>query len=346
MSPTSLACILGLAVLASAFDIPHIGSIDGDARPSVTEEILTPRTFKSWAEAFASKGVQDVLLNIPPRRMWGWSGNVDGYCGETSIQSMGLYYGNYVSQELVRYADGNSELLVGINDAKALKALKYSYEEWDFEAARNPQEKAFKAWIKSNLDQGYPVTAGFYLKEQNGDPDYDHIMVIVGYTVDSQGNMNGLYHNDYYQDVVSLTSATFATRSKCTMKSPKQPFDYCLPVDVDYGVAVFGIVDPLGETYRATLATDMWDEPDWGAEDKLHQKPILFASQLTVSGLTKGNPYTCLRFDDATSLPAKGNFLSGSWDARFDFVANSTTAVVDVDPVMSDGQYFYRCVDA
>jgi hypothetical protein len=70
--------------------------------------------------------------------------------------------------------------------------------------------------------------------------------------------MNGLYHNDYYQDVVSLTSATFATRSQCTMKSPKQPFDYCLPYDVDYGVAVFGIVDPLGETYRATLATDMW----------------------------------------------------------------------------------------
>jgi hypothetical protein len=148
-------------------------------------------------------------LNIPPRRMWGWSGNVDGYCGETSVQSMGLYYGNYVSQELVRYADGNSELLVGINDAKALKALKYSYKEWDFESARNPQEKAFKAWIKENLDQGvrsfdtshpfpncfnvkifshaylvvvdvvvccfsiqYPVTAGFYLKEQNGDADY------------------------------------------------------------------------------------------------------------------------------------------------------------------------------
>jgi hypothetical protein len=66
MRAFTYSCIFVLAVtfltLASAFDIPHIGSIDGDARPSVTEEILTPRTFTSWAEAFASKGVKDVLV--------------------------------------------------------------------------------------------------------------------------------------------------------------------------------------------------------------------------------------------------------------------------------------------
>jgi hypothetical protein len=57
----SFVLILALAVMASAaFDIPHIGSIDGDARPS--EEILTPLSFKSWAEANASKGLKDVLV--------------------------------------------------------------------------------------------------------------------------------------------------------------------------------------------------------------------------------------------------------------------------------------------
>ncbi len=125
--------------------------------------------------------------------------------------------------------------------------------------------------------------------------------------------INGLYHNDYYLDTVVLTSATFATRSECTMKNPTQPFQYCLPKNVDYGIALKGIVDPQGETYPTRLRTDMWDEPDWGAEDKLHQKPILFNSNLTVSGLTVGNPYTCLRFDDKETVPARGNFINGTF---------------------------------
>ncbi len=56
------------------------------------------------------------------------------------------------------------------------------------------------------------------------------------------------------------------------------------------------------------LATDMWNEPDWGAEDKIHDKPIMFASNLTVTGLTKGNKYTCLRFDNPNSVPSSMYF--------------------------------------
>jgi len=143
-----------------------------------------------------------------------------------------------------------------------------------------------------------------------------------------------------------LTSATFATRKQCMQSTtPKQPFDYCLPRDVLYGIALMRDKDPKNECYRTQLNTDMWWEPDWGAEDKVHDKPILFNATLTVSGLTEGNAYTCLRFDDPAAVP-KSSFLAGSWTQRFDFTANATTAEVVVDPVMSDGSWFYRCVDA
>jgi hypothetical protein len=36
-----------------------------------------------------------VKLDIPVRLQWE---NDHGYCGETSIQSCALYYGNYISQ--------------------------------------------------------------------------------------------------------------------------------------------------------------------------------------------------------------------------------------------------------
>jgi hypothetical protein len=118
--------------------------------------------------------------------MWGWTGNVDGYCGETSFQSSLIYYGNYASQEQVRYADGNAELIISQNDQTAANKLWLVNEEWNYNQ-KQPQEVAFKAWLKKNIDAGWPVTAGWYLRELNGDPDYDHIMIVVGYTLDSKG---------------------------------------------------------------------------------------------------------------------------------------------------------------
>jgi hypothetical protein len=50
---------------------------------------------------------------------------------------------------------------------------------------------------------------------------------------------------------------------------------------------VVSVVVPL--MYVAPHVLVPQDEPDWGAEDKLHQKPILFASQVRprVSRLTR-----------------------------------------------------------
>lgn len=289
-----------------------------------------------------------TLLDIPARRMWGWGTGLDGYCGECSFQSTALFWGNYFSQEECRYADGNSELLIAVNDETAAKALRLTYVSWNYKG-KTPQENAFKKWVKDFIDQGVPVIAGFYERlNKGGDSNYDHIMPIIGYMIDSKGEITDFYHNDFYLKDTTTTSSDFETRSQCMQASaPKQPYSYCLPTDIDYAIAITGIVDPNKETYRARLVVlNMWDEPDWGAEDKLHQKPIQFDSELHVSGLKSGNKYTCLRFDDVKSLPVNGGFLTSSYDAAFPFIATSDNHVLPVASVLSDGTYFYRCVDA
>jgi hypothetical protein len=158
-----------------------------------------------------------VGLNIPPRRMWGW-GLGNGYCGETSFQQALLYFGNYVSQERIRYAADNNELLIGEHDEKAAinlhllhECFKSQYDEEnengsDGEASNDADDDEeeddsnedeeeseeepgavtegmkFLPWILDHLRRGHPVVAGWFLYSEEGLDGYDHIMPIIGAT--------------------------------------------------------------------------------------------------------------------------------------------------------------------
>ena len=93
-----------------------------------------------------------TMLDIQPRKMWGWGGLADrdysGYCGETSIQTAGLFFGQYVSQELVRYAGANREVLVDVNAHAAAEAVLLRVDRWDIDGRARPQSDAFLAWAK------------------------------------------------------------------------------------------------------------------------------------------------------------------------------------------------------
>ena len=60
--------------------------------------------------------------------MWGWGGDTRGYCGEESFQSSGIFYGNWISQQIARDNADGIELLIGDNDNKAAEALKFKHE--------------------------------------------------------------------------------------------------------------------------------------------------------------------------------------------------------------------------
>jgi len=292
------------------------------------------------------------VLNVPPRYIWGWLLGVSGYCGETSFQSTLLLHGAWVSSELVRYAAGNKELLIGVNDAKAAKALKMDYTQV-VKYNKFDGDAFLMDTVKPAIDAGTVPVLGWFLKKKNGDADYDHIMPIVGYETNSAGTaVDVVYFNDLYLNqtrTVNRYTSTGAknayflsSRSTCVTSNPKQPYDYCMPNDHVYAILLKGIAgDSLVQP--ATLDVGDWTEPDWGAEDNLHQKPITFQVSLTVSDLIVGRQYSVLRFNDVTAMPTSGDFFASSYTAKYDFVANATTQrLLKFAAVRSDSTAYFR----
>src|SRR5262249_22321879 len=138
-------------------------------------------------------------LDIPPRHQWE---NDSGYCGETSIQAIALYYGAWISQKVVRDVAGG-ELLIGVNDETALVALHLAHTTWDT-TSPTPQFESFVAWTKSHLEQRVPVVYGVYLTDGINDADYDHIVPATGITAASA--------SDYSAGDTLISSDNFGDR--------------------------------------------------------------------------------------------------------------------------------------
>jgi hypothetical protein len=120
-------------------------------------------------------------LPIPPRLQWD---ELDGYCGECSIQQAALYFGTYVSQYVCRgiiNINQKSQLLVGVNDQTVLTALKLTSLAWDYNKARKPQFQSHFGWLKQQLNLKRPVLITTYVQGLS-DTDYDHIMLATGFT--------------------------------------------------------------------------------------------------------------------------------------------------------------------
>jgi len=297
-------------------------------------------TYDTIDLAISGKAAGSIVLNVPPRYMWGLPDDTGwespGYCGETSIQSAGLLFGNYISQEVVHQAGGGTELLVGTgNDIKAAAALSFNYASFNT-ATPKPQASAFNTWMKTYLDRGAVVITGFY--DTNGaNLEYDHIMPIIGYS-QSSGVINGLYYNDLVNDFVSYTQGFSRSRKQCS--SGTSP--WCLPSNALYGLTILGNKFP--GSVPAQLFMDTWNEPDWGSVNGLHEKPIATSGTLVVSNLALYSGYSCLRFDSPARIPTTGNFLAGAYAAKFDFTAVARTHSIKVANMMSNGQYYFRCV--
>jgi hypothetical protein len=279
-------------------------------------------------------------LDIPPRQQWE---NDGGYCGETSIQAIGLYYGAWISQQVARTVAGG-EFLIGVNDETALVALHLAHTTWDTGAPRL-QFESFLAWIKGHLQQGVPVVYGIYLTDGIDDPDYDHIVPATGITAASASGYNAadvLTSSDNFGDRITRSVAGMSgTRRSCASSSTQGG---CVPRDVDYGVAITGIVDTDHATLPVRIKVPTNREPNVSQG----QAAVAMTASVTVGGLTAGHDYALLRYDDYTAVPTAGTaaaFLASRFSHRVDFTATDAPwTYADPTSFLSSGAVYYRCV--
>ena len=273
-------------------------------------------------------------LNIPGRLQWD---NADGYCGETAIQMIGLYYGNYISQDICRNVAGG-EVLISVNDEAALDSFSFNHEEWDYNQ-QTPQYTNYLIWLKQHLFNYHPVIITSYIKGLS-DPDYDHIIPAIGFAstdTTAFNNTDDLMYNSCY-DSAFFTRTFQSVWDTRIMNGNGVTYDYCIPKNVDYGVAVTGIKDSLKVTKPVSLSIDRWDEPNV----TLGEQPVMLHAVATLSGLTAGNQYALLRYNGYAHVPS-ANFVPLQADGAFYFTASAPTKTY-ADSFMSHTSIFYRCI--
>ncbi|NBW86581.1 MAG: hypothetical protein EBR23_07085 [Planctomycetia bacterium] len=291
------------------------------------------------APAAFRQAVSTTLLAIPARQQWDEN---NGYCGETSIQSFALYFGTYASQYRIRAfinPDQQSQLLIGLNEQTALRALRLTFEQWN-SGGPTPQWRSYLAWAKREIQKGAPVIGTLYVKGMT-DPDYDHIVPFVGFRSSFD---NSRYHasdtllfSDNY--ATTILARTFGTLAATRRIANIGKFTYSIPSRVDYGCAVTGIVDALRETVPVRLQVDRSSEPNLitGAQ------PVTLNATLNIQSLVPGKTYSLLRYDDPAQVPDCGFLAKGGYTSARKFTATAATQTF-TDRFLSDGVVTYRCV--
>jgi hypothetical protein len=279
-------------------------------------------------------------LSIPPRQQWE---NANGYCGEMSIQSIALYDGAWISEQVVRTVAGG-ELLLGVNELSTLTKLHLDYVEWS-SSAPQPQAQPFLAWVKTQLQQGAPVIYSVYLTDGTNDPDYDHIVLAVGIDATTFGGYVATdqlaSNNNFNKRIVAAMGSLSATRAGCNKDTTQGG---CVPRNVDYGVAITGVTDVQHVTLPVTMTVAGISEPNVS----LGASPSQMTATVTVSGLTAGHSYALLRYDDYRRVPTNATvaqFLTSQFTHRTDFVATGASwTFVDPMTFVSSGTTYYRAV--
>lgn len=310
--------------------------------------------------------------NLPPRLEW--NGNF-GYCGETSLISAGLYYGQYVSQYKVRaIASKNtpqyfkkSQLLLGVNDHYAASQMHLNSTEWNTDSEKNTPQ--FLAWVKKNVLLGYPVAIGVYTNEYlfygiknpyDGDADYDHIVLVTGISSNHSFSNSNYYGNDkiifsdhgLWDDDCSKPPYIFqysfnGFQANRKQANAKNGTIYSLANNgSNYGLAVTGVMDKNGDTLPVRIDTNVnYEKPAIVNGSSIPPDPMLLQLNVTVSNLEPHVQYQLYRYDNFADVPdsnfnAKASQAAQSWHIQI----TSGNTFVMTQEIMSDEIAVYRCV--
>lgn len=270
-------------------------------------------------------------IDMPPRLQWNAN---DGYCGETSFISAGMYFGQYTSQWTARSLASpgvpqwraSSQLLLGANDLRAAKAMRLNVV--DYPSAREDSPRGYLRWVKRHFLRGEVVIMGVYnnvttLNESPpGDAEYDHIVPVMGIgslTPWREGRAryfpsdaitisdNGLHNvGPTYPYLYSYRFSDFPmTRREANR--PGGPVYSLRPKAPNFATSVTGVVDHDGVTIPVRLTSDVNGEGAWNVSKGKRPPaaiPITLTAHVTIPN--EDVAYRVYLYDDFDDVPTSG----------------------------------------
>jgi hypothetical protein len=303
-------------------------------------------------------GEQWKRNDIPPRYQWNHN---YGYCGEVSMISAGLYYGQYLSQYDARAAASHapqsryrSQLLLGVNAMRAASRMHLAAVRWD-----NPsrdESAQFLAWVKEHVMQGEPVAIGIYMNQFRfyhnrdpwaGSPQYDHIVPVIGVSSDQimfsdNGEWGSLHHAQYF---FTYRLKDFA-KTRPEANAPNGPIYSLASKARDFGIAVSGVIDQDHETVPVRVATNLnYELPQIAEGSNQRPRPEPLVLTVTVSGMKDGATYNLYRYDRLNAIPNSAfNANAADAEQKWAITAGPSGRFVVKEKIMSDEVAAYRAV--
>ncbi len=293
-----------------------------------------------------------------PRLQWNEN---HGYCGEVSLISAGLYYGQYLSQYDARSLACNggsqtgNQLLLGINDQQAAKAMRLQATTWP---NASQDSNSFLAWVSEHVNEGHPVAIGLYTNEYlfygdtdptAGDDEYDHIVPVLSMDEDNiTFSDNGLWGDAKDpQYLFTYPLSTFVATRKEANNPNGQVYSLSKETN-NYGIAITGILDEDDETLPVRVTTNLnYEYPEIANKSSKRPAPMPLTLEITIQNLEPGILYTLYRYNDFSKVPtssfnAHASDATKSWQIQI--TSGSTYQLTD--STLSDTSAIYRCVKA
>ncbi len=348
-----------------ALALPLLAACGGALHPTALLPVVPTalvRPQHSWRNA------------IGPRYQWNHN---YGYCGEVSLLSAGLYYGQYISQYDARAAASDlpqnrraSQLLLGVNALRAARVMHLTGSGWS--APRGAKSTGdFLVWVKRNVLLGRPVAIGIFMNQfrfygnrnpRAGSPQYDHIVPVLGIDSGHPRDDRGYYPRDVItfsdngewsagrrnaQYFFSYAFGAFQ-RTREEANARHGPVYSLSDESRDFGIAIAGVNDLDHETLPVRVTTNLnYELPQIAEGSGKRPAPEHLVLTVTVSGLKRGEKVNLYRYNALGKIP-DGAFNANAAKAyeKWKIEVDAGGQYVMTENIMSDEVAAYRAVPA
>lgn len=313
--------------------------------------------------------------DMAPRMQWYAN---SGYCGEMSLITAGMHFGQYCSQFTARQlaspgiaqSDPKSQLLLGVNDLSAAKRMRLKANEFYNYTQENTRQ--FLTWVKSETLAGTVVIIGVFnngillgewTKRTDGDGEYDHIVPVMAIGSNSPLepnatrylasdvitiNDNGLYgpfgNPPVYQYLYAYRFNKF-TGTRVQANNPRGPIYLLKNKPANYGISIEGPLDLDDVAIPVKLTSNVNAEPDMTDGSNTPPTPEAITLTATVEIPDQSQAYVLYRYDDFAKVPV-ANFNAEASKAvqSWNIPANSGATFTVTINTMSDKTQVFRAV--